>query len=152
LQLPDLRCLSALIRAGREGGWGGPVSDAVCLVVAALLAQSQVTSTPQPSGPPAPTQLYWTAAGSIAAALITVLLTRVVNRRKDKVDTLEKQQQMFERQLKIDEELEEKRQRLREWERSLDERERMLNERHALPDELARRRRSRHEGTNGEAS
>jgi hypothetical protein len=42
-------------------------------------------------------------AAVVVAALVTVLLGRVVTRRKDRVDMLDKQQQMLERQLRIEE-------------------------------------------------
>jgi len=129
------------------------VPDAGCLlgVAVAALVKAAPTSTTQAGGSPG-ASTNWMPAAVVAAALVTVLLGRVVTRRKDRVDTLDKQQQMLERQLRIEEELERQRDRLRERERTVEERERLLRQQQAELDELSRRRRNRRPGGGSDAS
>jgi uncharacterized membrane protein (DUF106 family) len=91
-------------------------------------------------------------AAVVVAAVITVMLGRLVSRRKDRIDMLDKQQQMLERQLRIEEAQERQADRLRERKRELEEWEERLRQQQAELDELSRRRRNRRPGGGGDAS
>jgi len=124
------------------------VPDAGCLlgVAVAALVKAAPTSTTQAGAAPG-TGTNWMPAAVVVAALVTVLLGRVVTRRKDRVDLLDKQQQMLERQLRIEEAQERQADRLRERTRELEEWEQRLRQQQAELDELRRRRRNRRPGS-----
>jgi uncharacterized membrane protein (DUF106 family) len=90
-------------------------------------------------------------AAVVVAAVITVMLGRLVSRRKDRVDMLDKQQQMLERQLRIEEAQERQADRLRKRTQELEEWEERLRQQQAELDELSRRR-NRRPGGGGDAS
>jgi hypothetical protein len=127
------------------------VPDTGCLlgVAVAALVTAAPTTTQAGAAPGAGTN--WMPAAIVVAAVLTVMLGRLVSRRKDRVDLLDKQQQMLERQLRIEEAQERQADRLRERTRELEEWEERLRQQQAELDELSRRR-NRRPGGGGDAS
>jgi cell division protein FtsB len=129
------------------------VPHSVCALYAAVLtlAQPAGSSPAQPSGPPPPSS-NWMPVAVVVAAVVGALTVWVLNRRRNRIDTLDKLTQTFKRQLETADQLQQERDRLQRWARKLDAREKQLAQREAALDELARRRRGRRPEGGGEAS